>query len=406
MAEAADHVELVGADFHNNPHEYYQRWRERGPVHRVRFGRGTRVWVIIGYEEGRAALADPRLRKSGTDLMEVFRRKQPDAERGAVTPVDLSSHMLNTDPPDHTRLRRLVNQAFTPRRVAVMRPRIAEITDTLLDAMAAHEEVDLLQAFADPLPVTVICELLGVPFDDRGDFQTWTRVLLATGVDEVRRASASRAMTRYLAELVETKRAVPDGDLLSELVQATDAGDRLTERELVSMVFLLLVAGHETTVNLIANGSYALLRDRSQLDVLRADPAGVPVAVEEFLRHDGPVGLATLRYSAEAVRIGRTQIPAGELVYISLAAANRDPDRYPEADRLDITANFGGHLAFGHGINFCVGAPLARLEATIAFTALLQRFPDLSLARYAFTPSWQSNLLVRGMSTLSVRPHG
>jgi cytochrome P450 len=403
--EAGDRIELVGDDFHDDPHKYYRRWREHGPVHRVCLPGGIPVWAIIGYAQGRAALADPRLRKNATDITELFRSKHPGAGRGPYPSDDLTQHMLNTDPPDHTRLRTLINQAFTPRRVAAMRPRITEITGELLDAMAGHEEVDLLSAFANPLPVTVICELLGVPFTDRGDFQDWTRTLFETG-DLGRRAAASAEMTRYLGDLVAATRAAPGDDLLSELVQVTDAGDRLTEQELVSMAFLLLVAGHETTVNLIANGTYALLRDKSQFDALRADPEGIPDAVEEFLRYDGPVGWSSVRYTAESVRIGETEIPAGEFVHIALAAANHDPDRYPGADRLDITANATGHLAFGHGIHFCVGAPLARLEAVIAFTALVRRFPNLALARQAFTPAWRSSFLLRGLATLPVRPRG
>jgi cytochrome P450 len=400
--ETADRIELVEADFHADPHRYYRRWRERGPVHRVQFTDAVPVWVVIGYAEGRAALADSRLRKSATEIFQVLRSKRPEALAGAHSRV-LDAHMLNSDPPDHTRLRKLVTKAFTPRRVAALRPRIEEITAGLLDEMVGRNEADLLQTFANPLPVTVICELLGVPFDDRGDFQAWTKVLVGAsgGIEE--RDAAALAMDRYLRQLVAAKRAVPGEDLLSGLVHTSDDGDRLAEPELVSMAFLLLVAGHETTVNLIGNGAYALLRDRAQFRALRDDPAGVPAAVEEFLRYDGPVGWATVRYTAEPVRIGDTDIPAGEFVYIALAAANHDPAHYDDADRLDITANASGHLAFGHGIHFCVGAPLARLEATIAFTALLRRFPDLELARETFTPQWQASVLIRGLTELPVR---
>lgn len=403
--DTTEPIKLVDEDFYADPHIYYDRWRKHGPVHRVRFPGGAPCWLVLGYAEGRAALADPRLRKSADHLYELFRQKNTRTLTDANAQA-LAAHMLNTDPPQHTRLRKLVNKAFLPRRVATLRPRIEEITAALLDDMAAHDEVDLMSVFANPLPVTVICELLGVPVDERDAFQAWTRVLVSSGGTLEERADASQGMTEYLRKLIVDKRIRPGDDLLSELVQPGPDGDRLDEQELVSMAFLLLVAGHETTVNLIGNGTHALLRNRSQWEALRADPAAIPAAVEEFLRYDGPVGWATIRYTHEPVRIGETDIPAGEFVYIALSAANRDPARYDEGDRLDVTATTSGHLAFGHGIHFCVGAPLARLEAAIAFNALLRRFPNLALADAAFSPHWQHSLLIRGMAELPVRPQG
>ncbi|MFC9996940.1 cytochrome P450 [Nocardia sp. NPDC127526] len=402
---AADSIELVDEDFYTDPHRYYDRWRARGPVHRVQLVSGSQVWVIVGYTEGRAALADPRLRKNAADLYELFRQRNVRtlSDSNAQT---LAAHMLNSDPPEHTRLRKLVSRAFLPRRVATLRPRIEEITAALLDDMAAHDEIDLMQVFANPLPVTVICELLGVPFDERADFQEWTRILVSSGGTIEERAAATLGMSEYLRKLMVDKRAHPGDDLLSELVQPTPDGDRLDEQELVAMAFLLLVAGHETTVNLIGNGTHALLRNRPQWDALRADPTAIPAAIEEFLRHDGPVGWTTLRYTHEPVQIAGIDIPAGEFIYVALSAANRDPARFDSGATLDIAANATGHLAFGHGIHFCVGAPLARLEADIAFKSLLTRFPDLTLADPAFEPSWQHSLLIRGMSELPVRPHG
>ncbi|MFI9402486.1 cytochrome P450 [Nocardia sp. NPDC052316] len=400
--EAQDQVETLGADFFDDPHVYYRRWRERGPVLRVQFQRGVTQWLVIGYAEARAVLADPRMHKNLAEVVEVFRRKDPGALMDSPV-LPLVAHMLNTDPPDHTRLRKLVNKAFTGRRVAALRPRIEEITAALLDRMAEHDEVDLLEAFAVPLPVTVICELLGVPFSDRESFQYWTKVMVGAVGDLEERNRCSGEMAQYLAALVQTKRTDPGDDLLSGLVQIRDGGDQLTENELISMAFLLLIAGHETTVNLIGNGTYALLRNESQFRELRADPSGVPAAVEEFLRFDSPVDWATVRYTSEPVQVGDVEIPAGELVYVALSAANHDPARYHDPDRLDVAGDAAGHLAFGHGIHFCVGAPLARAEAEIAFTALLQRFPDLTLAPEATTPSWQHSLLIRGLTALPVR---
>ena len=401
---AAARVESIEADFFDDPHAHYRRWRAGGPVHRVRFPDDVVRWVVIGYAEARMALADPRLRKDIVRIDEIVHDK-----RGS-TPSDpnvvaLLSHMLSTDPPAHTRLRKLVNKAFTAKRVAALRPRIEQITESLLDAMAEREQVDLMDEFANPLPVTVICELLGVPYADRDDFQTWTRALVTVvgeGEDDERPA-ASAAMVAYLANLVRAKQSEPADDLLSQLVLADDDGDRLTDRELVSMAFLLLVAGHETTVNLIGNGVNALLRRPAQWRALGADPAGIPAAIEEFLRFDGPVDMATVRYTAEPVTLGDTEIPAGELVYVALAAANRDPARFTDPDALTTDGHPSGHLAFGHGIHFCVGAPLARLEAEIAFTALLRRFPDLRLAEAAGTDHWQTSTLIRGLLELPVR---
>ncbi|WP_069162397.1 cytochrome P450 family protein [Nocardia altamirensis] len=399
--EAENRIEQVDKTFFDDPHEYYRRWRERGPVLRVQFPVGEPVWVVIGYAEGRAALAHARLRKSMAGVAELMRRRNPDASMDSQA-IALSSHMLNTDPPEHTRLRKMINKAFTARRVAVLRPRIEQITAELLDAMAEHDEVDLIEAFATPLPVTVICELLGVPFTDRTEFQYWTKVIVSTSgeVDERNRCYAE--MASYLTDLVQAKRTDPGDDILSGLAQTREDDDQLTDQELVAMAFLLLIAGHETTVNLIANGTYALLRNESQFEALRKDPSAVPAAVEEFLRFEGPVDWATVRYTEEPVTIGDTEIPAGEFIYVALSAANRDPARYHDPDELDTTGDTSGHLAFGHGIHFCVGAPLARVEAEIAFSALLQRFPDLTLATSSEELTWQPSLLIRGLAALPV----
>lgn len=398
---AAARVESIGADFFDDPHAHYRRWRAAGPVHRVCFPDDVVRWVVVGYAEARVALADPRLRKDMATAAAIL-----DGKRTAPTDPNalaLLTHMLSTDPPGHTRLRKLVNKAFTTRQVAALRPRIEQITAELLDAMAGADEVDLMDAFANPLPVTVICELLGVPFDDRDDFQTWTRALVGVVGEEEHRPAAAAAMAEYLSELVRAKQTQPAHDLLSELVLADDDGDRLTDPELVAMAFLLLVAGHETTVNLIGNGVNALLRHPDQWQALCADPTGIPAAIEEFLRFDGPVDMATVRYTDEPVTLGGTEIPAGELVYVALAAANRDPARFTDPEALTTDGHPTGHLAFGHGIHFCVGAPLARLEAEIAFTALLRRFPGLRLAESATTVRWQTSTLIRGLLELPVR---
>ena len=295
-----------------------------------------------------------------------------------------------------------MNKAFTARAVARLRPRIYEITDALLDDVAEAGTVDLLDAFAVPLPTTVICELLGVPAEDRHRFRAWLFSLLSGASPEEFRRDAM-ALTEFLSGLIADKRRTPGEDLLSELVHVSEQGDRLAEGELVPMAFLLLLAGHETTVNLIGNSVLALMENPGQLAALRADPSLLPNAIEEFLRFDGPVDVATLRFTTEPVRVGDTEIPAGEFVMVSLLSANRDAGRFPGPDRLDITRQAGGHLAFGHGIHYCVGAPLARLEAEIALGKLLRRFGTIELDGDPGALRWRASTLFRGLEKLPVR---
>jgi cytochrome P450 len=394
-------IETLGDDFFTEPQAYYRRWREHGPVHRVRFPDGIARWVVVGYAEGRAALSDPRLRKDSTELVELFRRKRPDRHVDTQESL-LTAHMLNADPPDHTRLRKLVAKAFAPRQVAALRPRIEQIAADLLDPLAGRDRVDLLAEFAIPLPVTVICEVLGVGLADRDTFRERTATLLGIGGRSPRTAEAAEQMTAYMRKLVQDKLSHPADDLLSAILQPGEDGDRLTEAESLSMAFLLLVAGHETTVNLIGNGVLALLRDETRWAALRDEPDRVPVAVEEFLRFDGPVNISTLRFTSEPVTIGGTAIPAGELLVVALSGANHDPAHFAAADELDLTGDATGHLAFGHGIHYCVGAPLARLEAVVSFTALLRRFPDLRLAADPDALHWYQSTLIRGLTELPV----
>ncbi|KJS53247.1 cytochrome P450 [Streptomyces rubellomurinus subsp. indigoferus] len=392
--------ETIGTDFFDDPHKYYRRWRTKGPVLRVRRPNGLPHWLIIGYDEARTALADPRMRKNVTDLYEILRRVAPDG-RGAGASELLNSHMLNSDAPEHTRLRKLVGREFTGRRVAALRPRIEHITKGLLDQLEGREQVDLIEALAAPLPVMVICELLGVPFDDREKFQEWSRILLDADPD-LDMAAVSQQMTDYLTALLEAKRAAPGDDLLSGLIADSEDGDRLSTDELIGMAFLLLVAGHETSLHLIANGVYMMLRDREAMDALRAHPDRIPAATEEVLRRFGPVGWATMRYTSEAVSLGGVTIPAGELVCVSLDAANHDPEYNEDPPRLHQVDESPKHLAFGHGIHFCLGAPLGRLEANVAFTQLLQRFGDLRLADPDYFPDWRIGFM-RGFGSLPVR---
>jgi cytochrome P450 len=310
--------------------------------------------------------------------------------------------MLNSDPPDHERLRRLVTKAFTARRIERLRPRIEEITTGLLDAIGDRREIDLLDEFAFPLPITVICELLGMSTEGNDDFRRWSNLLLSNASREGVEVAA-REMGQALIDLVEAKRADPGDDLLSALVASRDADDRLSEGELVAMAFLLLVAGHETTVNLIGNGVLALINNPEQQAELRADRSLLPRAIEEFLRYQGPLNHATLRFTLAPAEIGGVTVPDGEFVVVSLSSANRDERRFGDPDHLDIHRDAGGHLGFGHGIHYCLGAPLARLEAEIAFTGLLDRFDRIELGVPAEELSWRQGNLIRGLERLPVR---
>ena len=314
-------VERLGADYFQDPYSVHARLRAQRPVTPVIMPGGATVWLITGYAEARAALADPRLSK---------RMPGWHPEPGSVI-ATMDLHMLNSDPPDHGRLRRLVNKAFTVRQVERLRPRITAITAGLLDDMAdqgdqgAQPEVDLLASFAFPLPITVICELLGVPPADRDDFRAWSATIVSdTPAPEVFQAHAT-AMARYFMALLAAKRQQPGDDLLSALLAARDDEDRLSENELVSMAFLLLVAGHETTVNLIASGVLALLLNPAELARLRADPALIASAVEELLRYVNPVSNATFRCATEPVELGGVRIGRGDPVLVSLSGAEQGP---------------------------------------------------------------------------------
>lgn len=383
-----------GPGFTENPHPVYAALRERGPVHRVRLPKPDahhEVWLVVGYEEARAALADPRLSKDGSKIGMTFLDEEL-----------IGKYLLVADPPQHTRLRGLISREFTGRRVERLRPRIQEITDSLLDAMVPRGRADLVESFAYPLPLTVICELLGVPEIDRAAFRKLSTEAVAptSGESEY---EAFVQLASYLGELIEDKRRSPPADdLLSALIRTTDEdGDRLSPAELRGMAFILLVAGHETTVNLVTGAVHALLTHPGQLAEVRADPRLVDAVVEETLRHEGPVENATFRYAAEPLDIGGTTVPAGDAVLIGLAAADRDGARYPGPDAFDLHRDTRGHLAFGHGIHYCLGAPLARLEARVALRSLLDRCPALTLD--GPPGPWLPGMLIRGVRSLPLR---
>lgn len=379
-------------DFTANPYPHYAKLRAEGPVHTLRTDGPGGIWLIVGYEEARAALADQR-----------FSKNWRFSDGWAMSSSPINANMLEMDGPEHTRLRKLVAREFTARRIEALRPRVEQITGELLDAMVPAGKADLVDALAFPLPMTVICELIGVPDLDRDRFRQLSNAIVAP-VSHEKESEAVHAMGAYLDELVEDKRCAPGEDLMSALIQARDeAGDRLSPEELIGMAFLLLVAGHETTVNLISNGVRALLDHPEQLALLRAEPELIDGAVEEMLRYDGPVENATFRFTREPVRVGPHVIPAGEPVLVALASGDRDPGRYPDPDTFDIRREAQGHLAFGHGMHYCLGAPLARMEGRIAVRALLERCPGLVRDPDGGEPDWLPGMLIRGVRSLPVR---
>ncbi len=392
----------------DDPFPVFAKVRQIGPVHAVTLADGHNAWLVVHYEEARAALNEPRLSK---DMHAALATGSGVVAEGLPGPA-FARHVLTVDPPDHTRLRRLLSAAFSTRRVEALRARVQTITDDLLDEIARHEpdrQIDLVAAFAFPLPFTVICELLGVSESDRASLgEGFGKMLVPTSTPEEYAAAkeASDSVVAMLRSLVEAKRIDPGDDLVSDLISARDGEERLDTQELLSTIFQLIVAGHDTTASLIGNSLVALFRNPAQLAELRADPTKIPKAVEEFLRYDAPVPHSTFRYTTSPLTLGGVAIPAGEQVIICLAAANRDADRYANPEALDLERDEARHLAFGHGIHHCLGAPLARMEGQLALGSLLRRFPTLSLAVPVRDLHWGhgDGLVLRGLSELPVIP--
>lgn len=402
--QAVDLAELArkeGSDIGIDPYPAYARLRERGPVHRVRVpGTGDECWLIVGPAEARSALVDPRLSNDVT-------RSACWKDDGALA---VGLNMMQVDRDHHARLRKLIAGTFTARRVRSLEPRIQEITDKLLDRVAAAERVDLVADFAIPLTLTVICELMGVEPEERGDFHAWSAEILkprsARSAEE-----ALRSVTEFFAALILRARHEEGDDLLKVLVHANEDGDSLTDDELLGMAFLLFAAGHETTASLITGGILSLLRHPDQLAALRRDWSLLDHALEEMLRHGAPVQSTALRFAVEPVTIADTVIPTGDAVMVSLGSVSRVPERCPHPDHFDIhrpEEETRSHLAFGHGAHFCVGAPLARLEAAIAIRGLLERCPGLRLAEGDESPVeevvWRPNAMLRRPDRLTVLP--
>ena len=375
----------------------YAALAKTGSVHHVTMPSGAPAWLVTGYDEVRQALSDPRLVRGQPTHGPLIGHLPRDVAAG------IYKHMLYSNPPDHTRLRRLVSAAFTRRRMEQLKPRIQQIASTLLDELGDADETDLIASFAYPLPMNVICELLGIPEDARSTFhdRVWT-ILSGQFAGKEAYLEAVTGMVTYIQGLLADKRRGRADDLISALVMVRDGEDQLDEDELSSTVFLLVTAGHETTLNLIGNGVHALLTHPEQLALLRAEPDRMDAAVEELLRFAGPAQVAPPLVTTEPVELGGVKIPAGNTVFPSLLAANRDPAHLPDATVLDIDRSSCPNLGFGHGIHYCLAASLGRLEVRIALSMLLSRFPKLRLAVAPHELVWHPSVLAHALQTLPV----
>jgi cytochrome P450 len=396
-----EHVDISSPKFKANPYPVYARWRAESPVCCVKLPDKRTAWLITRYEDVAAVLKDERFGKDRFKTPELT-AKQPWMPKSFQP---LTRNMLDQDPPDHTRLRALVHKAFTPRLVEDMRRRVQSLTDELLDAAQRRGRMDLIRDYALPLPSTIIAEMLGVPAADRHRFHRWSTAMVSGDASKLSLFKAMPGVLvflRYVRKLIKKHRAEPSEDLAGALARAEEAGDQLSEDELLAMIVLLLIAGHETTVNLIGNGTLALLEHPDQMQKLQGDPALIQPAVEELLRYDGPLAMATERFAREDATVAGVKIPRDGLVFAVLASANRDERQFEKPDALDITRQNNKHVAFGLGVHYCLGAPLARLEGQIAINTLMGRAPDLRLAVPRQKLRWRGGLVLRSLKALPV----
>lgn len=393
--------DLSSPRFKADPYPFYARLRAEAPVWRITLSDKRTAWMITRYGDVAGVLKDDGFAKDPLNAQDPEQRAKEPWVPGFLKPLE--RNMLDVDEPDHRRLRTLVSKAFTPRLIERLRGRIEGMCQELLDAMEQRKKPELVRDYALPLPATVIAELLGIPASDHRKFHRWSNriVSISSGRDVWRALPAALAFVRYLRKMAERRRTSPEDDLMSALVRAEEAGDKLSQDELLAMAFLLLVAGHETTVNLIASGTLALIEHPEQLEKLELDPSLIKPAVEELLRYTSPVEIATERYARQDLEISGTEVPRGELVLAVLGSANRDERYFENPDMLDLTRDPNKHLAFGRGgVHHCLGAPLARIEGQIAITALLQRFPGIRLAVSPESLRWRRGLFLRGLERL------
>lgn len=402
----AEHYDLYSHEFRTSTHETYARMRTESPVHRQPGLDGeTLIWFVTRYDDVVAVLTDKRFVVDAKLALTEEEIRELEAESDLPNDERVTTNLLAMDGDDHRRLRQLVTKAFTPRMVEQLRPRIHEIADELIGRVQAHGSMELVDDFAFPLPITVIAELLGIPAEHRDRFRTWSNTFILPPVtDELREQSRQHTdeFVAYLDDLFAKRRAEPTDDLVSALVRAEELGDRLSQNELRSMAVLLIVAGHETTVSLITNAVRALLSNPHELARLRSDPSLVPAAVEELLRYDSPVERSLSRWAAADVVVGEQLVRRGELVIAVLGSANRDPAQFTDPDALDLRREECRHVGFGRGPHYCLGAPLARLEAEIALRTLFQRLPNLRLAIADDDLHWRPIPFFRSLASLPV----
>lgn len=403
-----DPIEIASPEFKADPYPYYAWLRAESPVHRVNLRIGSNLWLVTRYDDAVLVLKDERFAKQSSNAMT--------AEQLARQPwflklfkskcfAPLKRNLINLDPPDHTRLRAIVTKAFTPRRIEQMHARIERLADELLDTVQHHGHMDLIRDYALPMPTTIITEMLGVPPEDRRQFHRWTNSIASMFASKTAMLYAIPNMLtlmRYIRRLIRNRRADPHDDLVSALIRAEEAGETLSEDELLGMILLLLLAGYETTANLVGSGMLALLEHPDQLEKLRNDPSLIKPALEELLRYTSPADMASARYTREDVTIGGVTIPRGEGVFAVIASANRDERQFPGPDTLDIAREPNKHLSFGLGNHFCLGAALARLEGQIAIGTLIRRVPDLRLTVPTSSLRWRPGLMLRGLASLPV----
>lgn len=411
VAEVHPTLERLPDDFMQRPYEILERFREAGRVHHVVFPHGADVWLVTRYDDVRQLLGDPRVSKDGRRMTDLFAKHTgiPVAEGEQANfgfDDELSWHMLNSDPPRHTRLRALVSKAFTLRRMESFRPRMGKLIDELLEPLEGRDDIEFVSEFAMPLPIINICDLLGIPFEDRDAFHRWAVELVGAGQDPEIVEAASKSVLEYSNSCINAKRLNPGDDIVSAMLRPNEEGDVLTQDELAAMIFLFTVAGHITSQHTLANGLLSLLTHPEEMAKLRADLSLVPGAVDELIRYDGGVAVATFRFTSEEVTVGDVVIPPDQILALSVQSAHRDDSHYPNANELDVSRRPLGVLGFGHGPHFCIGQPLAKIQAEVAFTKLLTKFPYIQLMAEPTTLRWENSTLLRGVLTLpiSVKP--
>ncbi|UYO37165.1 cytochrome P450 [Bacillus zhangzhouensis] len=385
-------IDFMNEDFVRNPFPVYKYMRENESISRFFLPNGVPAWLVTRYKDAAEILNDSRF---------VTNFKNNEKQNLPLHREIVSQNLLSVEPSDHRRLRRLVQKAFTPRMVENLRGRIEDITNELLDKVQYKKEMKLIEDFAFPLPIHVICEMLGVPTEDQDMFKRWSNIIMDSAMHPTEQADEGlKSFIDYLQVLIRKKRSALQEDLISDLIRVEENGEVITEHEMYALVFVLILAGHETTVNLIGNGVVTLLEHPDQKEKLLNQPDLIHSALEEMLRYNGPVEVSNVRWATEDIEFSGKKFRKGDMIIISLASANRDEEIFENADTFDITRKINNHVAFGKGVHYCLGAPLARLEGEIAITTLFQRMPNLRLKTDLDLLKWRKSMIIRGLSEI------